>query len=127
MSLQFLRPWIQNRDGDKTGNNDDIIDHDGLERVEPLAEVTVRSPDNNEIEMKDMAAAAAMESDADSHATKSEHFVFESEQNPSEDDAKVPGKEEPSEPEPEQKIDATNDKDKVPYLRTQNGTVPAVL
>ncbi len=83
--------------------------------------MTVRSPDNNEIEMKDMATAAAQESDG--HATKSEHFVPESEQNPSEDDAKVPGKEEPSEPEPEQKIDATNDKDKV---RTQNSTVSAV-
>jgi hypothetical protein len=84
--------------------------------------VTVRSPDNNEIEMKDMGAAAELESDG--HATKSEHFVPESEQNPREDDAKVPGKEEPSEPEPEKKIDTTNDKDKV---RTQNGTVPAVL
>ncbi len=76
----------------------------------------MRSPgDNNEIEMKDMAAAAALESDG--HATKSEHVVPELEQNPSEDDAKVPGKEEFSEPEPEQKIDATIDKEKV---RTQN-------
>ncbi len=83
----------------------------------------MRSPgDNNEIEMKDMAAAAVLESDG--HATKSEHYVPESEQNPREVNAKVPGKEEPSEPEPEQKIDTTNDKDKV---RTQNGTVPAVL
>ncbi len=87
-----------------------------------MAEVTVRSPDNNEIEMKDMAAAAELESDG--LATKSEHYLPESEQNPSEDDDKVPGKEEPSEPEPEQKIDATNDKDKV---RAQTGTVPAVL
>ncbi len=122
MSLQFLCPWIQDRDGDKTGNNDDIIDHDGFERVDPLAEVTVRNPDNNEIEMKDIATAAALESDG--HATKSEHYVPESEGNPGEDDAKVPGKEESSKPEPEQKIDTTNDKDKV---RTQNGTVPAVL
>jgi hypothetical protein len=82
--------------------------------------VTVRSPDNNEIEMKDMAAEAALEYDG--HATKSEHYVPESEQKPREDDAKVPSKEEPSEPEPEQKIDTTNDKDKV---RTQNGTVSA--
>jgi hypothetical protein len=73
--------------------------------------VTVRSPDdNNEIVMKDMAAEAL---ESDGHATKSEHFVPESEQNPQEDDAKVPGKEEPSEPEPEQKINTTNDKDKV--------------
>ncbi len=55
--------------------------------------------------------ATALESDG--LATKSEHFVPESEQNPSEDDAKVSGKEEPSEPEPEQKINTTNDKDKV--------------
>jgi hypothetical protein len=73
--------------------------------------VTVRSLDNNEIEMKDMGAAAGLESDG--HATKSEHIVPESEQNPSEDDAKVPGKEEPSEPEPEQKVNTTNDKEKV--------------
>jgi hypothetical protein len=69
----------------------------------------VRSPDNNEIEMKDMATAL----ESDGHATKSEHCVPESEQNPREDDARVPGKEEPSEPEPDQKIDTTNDKDKV--------------
>ncbi len=57
-------------------------------------------------------AAAVLESDG--HAPKSEHFVPESEQNPREDHAKVPGnKEEPSEPEPEQKFDTTNDKDKV--------------
>jgi hypothetical protein len=103
--------YLQDRDGDKPGNNDDIIDHDGLERVEPLAEVTVRSPDDNsEIEMKDMTAAAL---ESDCLATKSEHNVPESEQNPSENDAKVPGKEESSEPEPDQKIDTTNDKDKV--------------
>ncbi len=82
--------------------------------------MTVRNPDNNEIEMKDMATAL----ESDGHATKSEHTVPESEQNPGEVDAKVPGKEEPSEPEPNQKIDTTNDKDKV---GTQNGTVPAVL
>ncbi len=120
MYVQFLRPWIQDRDGDKAGNNDDIIDHNGLERVDPLAEVNVRSPDNNEIEMKDMAAAL----ESDGHATESEHYVPEIKQNPREDDAKVPGKEESSEPEQNQKIDATNDKDKV---RTQTGTVPAVL
>jgi hypothetical protein len=113
VSLEFLRPWIQDRDGDKTGNNDDIIDHDGVERVEPQAEVTVRSPDNNEIQTKDMATAVL---ESDGHATKSEHYVPESEQNPREDDAKVPDKEEPSGPEPEQKSGTTNDKDKV---RTQ--------
>ncbi len=68
--------------------------------------------------MKDMATAAVLESDG--LATKSEHFEPESEQNPREDDAKVPGKEEPSEPEPEQKVDTTNDKDKV-RTRTQDG------
>jgi hypothetical protein len=79
--------------------------------------VTVRSPDDkSEIEMKDMATAL----ESDGHATKSEHTVPESEQNPGEDDAKVPGEEEPSEPEPEQKINTTNDKDKV---RTQNDLV----
>ncbi len=84
--------------------------------------MTVRSPDdNNEIEMKDIATAAVLESDG--HAPKSEHYVPESEQNPREDDAKFPGKEEPSEPEPEQKTDTTNDKDKV---RTQNSTVSEV-